>query len=304
MTPELAEGIKIRKIAYTPVKSVAMLEVSEARLTPLGLYAGDVRDRTWMAVDATPDKNGVYQFVTQRDRGMNKMALIQPHVTPDALHLTWKGADPIGVPRDLNTGTEMRVQVWKDTTGGAIDQGDAAAEWLSDHLGKSVRLVKATDAVHRKVSEKYGANDDILRGWQDSYPVHWASQETLDELSQRVGTTMDWRRFRPNILVDGVPEPDYEHQVFNGKFGEVPFQNIKPCDRCSIPPINPETGERDVKGLLKTLGQYKSWTKPSGEIMPILGENALIRNEGLIAVGQEVTVVDLRSPQLVYGRRN
>ena len=36
---------------------------------------------------------------------------------------------------------ERTVAVWGDEVSGAVDQGDAAARWLSDVLGASVRLV-------------------------------------------------------------------------------------------------------------------------------------------------------------------
>lgn len=304
MTPEVVG--RIGTIAYTPVKSTSMVELTEARLTPEGLYDGDVGDRTWMVVYADPDQNGVYHVAAQRDEGMGIMVLIQPQVTQDALRLTWKGNDPFAVPRDRNNGREIKVEIWKEVVGHAIDQGPEVAEWLSDYLGRQVLLVKATEESLRKVSQKYTANEAILRLWQDSYPINWIPQESIDELSRRAGRTFDWRRLRPNIVVVGVPIPDFEHTVLRGQFGIVPFKNGKPCDRCGIPQVNPDTGEVDAKGpngLLNTLRTYKNWLKPSGDTVPILGEGALIEGEGEIAVGQDVTVFEYRSQDQrpVYG---
>lgn len=296
---------KIEKIAYTPVKSTAMVEVQEALLTPEGLVAQGVRDRTWMVVNAQANEHGIHRFATQRDNNLGKMALIQPHVTPDALHLSWDGTDTIAIPRDRNKGTELQVKIWEDVVGGAVDQGDEVAKWLSDHLnvGRELRLVKGTDRTQRKVSEKYTPNSAVLKDWQDSYTINWVTVESIAKLAKRMGVELDWRRFRPNFLVSNVPEADFEHLVSTGFFGDVEFQNAKHCDRCATPHVNPETGEVDLPHLLKELGKYKSWVKPSGEVIPILGEGAVIHGQGEIAVGQPVTVTGFRNPRPVYGPR-
>ena len=305
MPPEGETIGKIEKIAYTPVKSTAMIEVPEARLTPEGLVAQGVRDRTWMVVNAQADEHGVHRFATQRDRNLGRLALVQPHITPDALHLSWNGTDTISIPRDRDKGPEFQVKIWTDTVAGAVDQGDEVAEWLSDHLkvGREFRLVKSTDRTRRKVSEKYTPNDAVLKDWQDSYTVNWVSLESIAELSKRMGIPLDWTRFRPNLVVSNVPEADYEHLVSTGFFGDVEFQNAKHCDRCAVPSVNQETGEVDLPQLLKKLGEYKSWVKPSGEVIPILGEGAVIHGEGEIAVGQSVTVTNIRNPRPAYGHR-
>lgn len=297
----------ISKIAIRPIKGAGTIEVQSALLTPDG-FAGD---KDYAIVRAQPDENGVHKFVTQRDRrdkqdraqGLATLALIQPKLTPEVLQLSWTGRDPIDVARD-RSGRDLTVQVWDDVVS-AVDQGDEAAEWLSDHLQYDVRLVKAGDSFERPVSQKWHENNNRVR-FQDGYPVHWFYQESLDELNRRIEEggepAVPWTRFRPNIVAKGAPEPDFEHQIHKGAFGEIPVLEPKPCDRCPVTLVDQDSGQRVSGEPLKTLNTYKRWRRPDkNSISVIFGENALPSGTGEVNVGQEITVVEFRTPPLRYG---
>jgi uncharacterized protein len=93
--------------------------------------------------------------------------------------------------------------------------------------------------------------------YPDRAPVHISlmSQATLDELSAAVGTQVDVRRFRPNILLEGVP-PWEEFKAVGEEFnlGEAKILITSRIGRCTNIEIDPDSGDRNL-GLLSILNQ-------------------------------------------------
>ncbi len=318
MTSERRERVqapRVAKIKWYPVKSLGGLEVDSAYLTKSGLAVGRYKDHEFMLVHAEPDPNGANYFVTQRgDRPENRpllpqLALVKPVQDSDGLKLTYDGSS-LDLPYDRNKGRELTVQIWDGILPGAVDQGDELAKWFGDVAGFPVRLVKAAGSFSRNARQNYMKNDNTLQ-FQDSYPVHWFSMESVNDLSRRARDTdanasthsIEWQRFRPQIVVEGVPEPGYEHKILLGKINGIAFKNAKPCDRCRVPLIDQETGEISRKEPTRTLLTYKAWVNRDGKEVLIFGENMLPRAEGEIAVGDPVSFDLFRDPPIQYGVR-
>lgn len=283
----------ISKLAYTPIKSTALTEVKTLDVTLKGIKG----DREWVLIEEAA-KNGIHDWVSQRNIGLGKLALLQSKISGKYLEIFVPNGGTIKISNTIESGMARSIRIWNDVLIGTIDQGDDAAQWLSARFGRNIRLVKVTDKVRRPVSSKYLPNHHEIFG-QDSYPIHWLTQESIDELNRRAGRNFSWRRFRPNIIVTGAPKADIEHTYFKGHFGNVEIVNAKPCDRCPMPLVDPETGERDISSEpLKTLMTYKRWIKPSGTPAIVFGEMALPMNTGTIVVGQKVVLSKLRNPTL------
>ncbi|WP_203138665.1 MOSC domain-containing protein [Microbacterium sp. JZ31] len=108
-----------------------------------------------------------------------------------------------------------------------------------------------------------------------------ASVAALDAL---VGAPVDDRRFRSNIVVDGLDAWSELDWVGRIRIGEVAFEAQKPIVRCLAIHANPDTGERDAR-LLPTL------TGRIGQREPTLGILLLpVERAGVIRVGDEVSV--------------
>lgn len=75
----------------------------------------------------------------------------------------------------------------------AVDCGDEVAKWLSERMGKRVRLVKA---VRHPETKKHHFT------WYTD--VHAVAQSSLDELAQEAGVEIDNLIFRYNILLSGT----------------------------------------------------------------------------------------------------
>ncbi|MBW4681577.1 MAG: MOSC domain-containing protein [Microcoleus vaginatus WJT46-NPBG5] len=85
--------------------------------------------------------------------------------------------------------------------------------------------------------------------YPDRQPVHISlvSQATLDAITTEARQPVDARRFRPNIVIDGVPA--WEEFNWIGKelqIGETRIAISARIGRCANIDVNPETGERDI----------------------------------------------------------
>ncbi|MBK4728526.1 MOSC domain-containing protein [Oxynema sp. CENA135] len=117
-------------------------------------------------------------------------------------------------------------------------------------------LTPTPEARHPQKSPlKLVGNSKGKTRYPDRHPVHISilSQATLDALSEACGKSVDVRRFRPNILIDGVEA--WEEFNWVGKtwqLGEAKIEIAARIGRCPNIEVDPETGDRDL-GLLSLL---------------------------------------------------
>lgn len=118
--------------------------------------------------------------------------------------------------------------------------------------------------------------------YPDREPVHISllSQGTLDALAEAVGEAVDVCRFRPNVLLDGVPA--WEEFNWVGKelqLGDCRIAVTARIGRCVNIDVNPQTGRRDLP-LLSTL-QAKFGHAQTGILAKVLVG-------GSVACGDEI----------------
>jgi hypothetical protein len=90
-------------------------------------------DRRLMLVDP----GGV--FLTQREHA--RMALVTPVLKTGRLTLSAAGMSDLSF-EICTQGKRINTEIWSSSQVESIDQGDLAAEWLSDFLKLSTRLVR------------------------------------------------------------------------------------------------------------------------------------------------------------------
>jgi uncharacterized protein YcbX len=78
-------------------------------------------------------------------------------------------------------------------------------------------------------------------GFADGFPLLVCNQASLDELNARMPQAIPMERFRPNIVLEGLPAWAEDH-IDTLTIGALTLQLVKPCTRCSIPSIDQETG--------------------------------------------------------------
>jgi uncharacterized protein YcbX len=158
--------ITISNIVYYPIKACRGFEVDSSRLERMGLE----HDRRMMVVTAQG------QFLTQREHP--RLALVTPELRDGTLELSAPNYDSIHLGIQTS-GTPWPVDLWKSKGVQAIDQGEEAARWFSDWLGRAVRLVHFANGYKRRVNAEYAVNTDDHTGFADGYPILLTSEEGL-----------------------------------------------------------------------------------------------------------------------------
>jgi uncharacterized protein len=257
--------IAVSALYIYPIKSCRGIQVQGFRLDALGPEL----DRRFMVVDS----HG--KFTTQRTAP--RLALV-------TTTLEAPGMEKLKLPLALRDDAKVvEAEVWRHR-GPAIDAGDEAAEWFSECLGKPSRLVRFPPAKLRRVNPAY-APEEAHVAFSDGYPELLLSEASVADLSQRAGVALSVDRFRPNIVVAGTAPYD-EDTWQRIEIGDVPFDVVKPCERCVITTIDQSTGNAG-KEPLATLAKYR---KRGNDV--VFGQNCIHRGTGTIRVGDAVRVVN------------
>ena len=251
-------SVRLAALNVYPVKSCAGVALDESLLVETGLEF----DRQWMLVD----ERG--RFVTQRE--LPRMALVRPTLRHGEMVLRAPGMLALHVALDA-VESACRVRVWKDDVA-AYDMGDLAAQWFGDFLGQRVRLVRFDPEQKRLSNPRWTGGLEAQNAFSDGYPLLVIAQASLDELNRRLAAadapaaTME--RLRPNLVLDGLDahgEDALENVAFDTPDGPVRLRMAKPCSRCPIPDVDPQTG---VPGhaLGDAMAAYRADTRLDGAI--------------------------------------
>lgn len=263
--------ITVSNLTYYPIKACRGFDLNETRVERMGL----ANDRRMMVV--TPKG----EFLTQREHP--KLALVTPTLSGSTVTLSAPSFEPLKI-EIRKSGAETSVNIWKNKGVHAIDQGDAAARWLSGWLGTAVRLVHVDERFKRSLNPDYAVSDEDHTGFADGYPILIISEESLADLNSRLEVSLPMNRFRPNLVVKGC-EPFTEDTWKRIRIGGIEMALVKSCPRCVVTTIDKETLKKS-KEPLKTLGKYR--TREGGAMF---GMNVIPLGEGEIQVGMEVELI-------------
>ncbi|SDE29612.1 hypothetical protein SAMN04487996_104284 [Dyadobacter soli] len=266
-------AMTLSEIWVYPVKSLGGIRLTNALTEERGLRY----DRRWMIID---EEN---VFITQRVH--QKMALIDVALLDEGLKIFLR-TDPddfVLVPYQPATARPVTVKVWDDTAE-ALTVSDEADAWLSRHLALNVRLVTMPDSTERKADPRYAQHDENV-SFADGFPYLVISQASLDDLNSRLAEPIEMRRFRPNFVISGT-EPFAEDGWKQITIGNLHFEVVKPCARCVLTTINPDTAEKGAEPL-KTLATYR---RNGNKIL--FGQNVTAQDFGELKVGDPLTVLE------------
>jgi len=272
---------RIARLFVYPVKSFAGVEVTEAVLTETGLDL----DRAWMVVD---DQG---EFVTQRE--LPRMALVRPQLKRYEVVLRAPGMLALHLAIDA-VEQPVQVKLWDEVVK-AFDMGGVAAQWLSDFLGRKLRLVRFDPDDRHLSSMEWTGGLEVPNQFSDGFPLLVLGEATLAELNEKLLATghgaVGIERFRPNIVLAGLQAQDEDHldvlRIADGS-EEMRLRMAKPCPRCPIPNIDPATAQIDpqVSDVLQT---YRRNDRLNGAVT--FGMNAIVLQgaDQTLRVGQAVT---------------
>lgn len=252
----------ISELAIHPLKSARPVAVSELALGPLG----PAWDRRWMLVD------GEGRFITQRTHP--RLCLLAARVDADGgLLLEAPGRLSLRVLPASRGGTVVAT-VWNDSVA-ALTCGPEAEAWCSEFLGQPVRLVFMPEDAVRAVDPRY-AGPGHRTAFSDGFPLLLVTQSSLDHLNSRLREAgladVDWRRFRPNLVVAGALPPHAEDGWRRLRAGVVELEVVKPCSRCVIPSIDPDTAAKNSQ-ILTILRSYRAYEDGK----TYFGQNVILR---------------------------
>jgi hypothetical protein len=221
------------------------------------------------------------RFLTQRQ--LPRMALIDTQLRADALIVRAASMPDLTVPLQADAGQAIQTQIWQDSAP-AYSAGNEAAAWLSEFLSTPVRLVSFPADHLRQVDETYAKKGDGT-AFSDGFPFLLISQASLDELNSRLPEPVPMRRFRPNLVVSGT-EAFAEDRWRRIRIGALSFRVVKPCSRCVITTIDPQTAKKGVEPL-RTLATYR---RQDGKVC--FGQNLIHDGLGSLKIGDQVEVLE------------
>jgi uncharacterized protein YcbX len=164
--------------------------------------------------------------------------------------------------------------VWRSDVRG-FDAGEAAARWLSDWLACDARLVRFDRAVMRHCNRDYVGDSGAHTFFADGYPILVIGNASLcnlnDRLRVRGEAPLPMNRFRPNIVLGGLPAFDEDH-LDTVRIGGVVLRLVKPCTRCQVTTTDQVTARVGVEPL-RALGEFRMDEKFDGVTF---GMNAIV----------------------------
>ena len=226
----------IAQLFLYPVKGCRGIEIERATLAATGLEVDGIGDREWVVVDAEGE------FLSQRE--LPQMALIETRLTSTALRLKAPGMLQLEVPF-ASEGDVVNVTVWNDTVA-AVTQGEVADAWFSRYLGQPCRLMRFDLEARRLSNVRYTGATPAPYKFADAFALLIASTASLADLNARLAkrgmAPVGIERFRPNIVLEGIDafEEDYVERL---ALGDAELRVVKPCVRCSVPNVDPATGD-------------------------------------------------------------
>jgi uncharacterized protein YcbX len=224
----------VRELYFYPLKSARAIPAQRLRLATTGFEW----DRHWMAASA----DGV--FMSQRTQP--RLALIEPEIGAHTLTLRALSFEPLTLPLQPE-GDATAARVWKDSIT-ALDQGNAAAAWLTRVLETEARLLRISPVLDRRASPVFAGPTLAPVSFSDGFPVLVCNLASLAQLNERMPEPVGVERFRPNIVLDGL-EPFEEDRIAALQFGKITLRLVKPCTRCVITSTDQRTGQPSINPL-------------------------------------------------------
>ncbi|XP_017783244.1 PREDICTED: mitochondrial amidoxime-reducing component 1 isoform X1 [Nicrophorus vespilloides] len=303
----------VTKLHLHPLKSGRRLELTSADCTDVGIRQNpedqeglQLRDRTYLVYG---EKNN--EFKTART--FPQLLLVQMSVhDKDQIRLDAPGMPTLlfKVPTKLKN-KELRVKVHQSEEIYSIDCGDEAANWISNYIhGDSTPGLRIGyhdgSMKHRRNILKIYKSFSIYKNltnksaglYSDLSAVLLVNQASVDDLNDKLReeNRVVSENFRSSITIAGEGAPAYAEDDWEWlKIGEAVFRNVKPCTRCIMTTINPDTGVRNPeREPLKTMETYRRLKnqKPNKEreIITTMGISMEVNVPGVIRINDTVYI--------------
>lgn len=269
------EERRLSEIWIYPIKSLPGIRLKQAQVLPKGLEY----DRRWMLVD----EQG--RFLTQREHP--EMALFKLLLEKNWLTINhFSSATTIKLDlAGAEQGVTTKVKIWNDEVE-TVEPHQEFSRWFSDCMKMNCRLVFFPEKNRRDVDPTYAKQKEQV-GLADGFPFLIIGQASLDLLNSKLREKLPMRRFRPNFVFTGQ-QPHEEDTWQNFTIGSLPFERKKPCGRCVLTTVDPDTAKKG-KEPLRTLATYRN---QNGKIN--FGQNLVTTGQGIVCEGDVISIIDYK----------
>ena len=264
-------NLKVIGLFIYPVKSLKGIGLEVSEVGNKGLKW----DRRWMLVDQNN------RFLSQREFPV--LAKLKTGISDKYLTIeSFENQEFLKISLDDFPIEKTKVKVWDDELEALVYAKDVN-QWFTERLGIEVRLVFQPEESIRPIDEKYAVTGDEETSMSDGYPILIIGEKSLEFLNSKCPENIVMERFRPNIVFEGG-EAHIEDTFGAFQIGDVKLHGVKPCARCVMTTINPNTLEK-TKEPLATLSTYR---KSGNKIL--FGQNVVIHKAGVIRVGDRLLI--------------
>ena len=184
-----------------------------------------------------------------------------------------------------------KVNVWDDVIDvQSVDK--LVDDWFSEALGIRCMLVRMIPEFFRQVDLKY-ANKGQGVLFADGFPYLICTESNLASLNRHLDKKVSMLHFRPNIVIENS-ELNEEKNWKSIEINNHIFDSFKPCARCQVISIEPETmtvNEQILPFMAKNYIENKKI---------IFGLNACLKiksGKNIIKLGDEVTSITRTNPK-------
>jgi uncharacterized protein YcbX len=250
-----------------PVKGMRGEELQEAFVGFPGVYG----DRLYAFRNSVAPKG--FPYLTSRE--LETMLLYQPRYR-----------NPEGMTKPANLAEAEAIApgltpVYADSADLALDVDGPSGDRLAIGDPRLIDLLRAGIGDENELT--------LLRSdraMTDCRPVSLFSIQTVRQLGEELGTTLDKRRFRANIYLDLKSGRGFEEDTFVGRILHVGTKAsiavMERDPRCKMITLDPDTGQQDSEVMKQLARAHETKAGVYGAVLI----------EGTIRPGDEISLMD------------
>ena len=274
----------VSKIIIYPIKSLSGVSLPYAKVTSTGFK----NDRKFMLMSYVEKKMitlrefpSLYSIkVSLINEDLLQLENEKNNQTPILIHL-----NPPYKKSDI-----YKVNVWDDIINvQSVDK--MIDDWFSEALGIRCMLVRMIPDFFRQVDLKYAKEGQGVL-FADGFPYLICTETNLAFLNNHLDKKVSMLHFRPNIIIENS-ELNEEKSWKSIEINNHIFDSFKPCARCQVISIEPETmivNEQILPFMSKNYLENKKI---------IFGLNACLKtgnDNDIIHVGDEIKNIKQTNP--------
>jgi uncharacterized protein len=258
---------KVESLWRYPVKSMRGEEVQQAFLGFSGVYG----DRLYAFHDTAAPEG--FPFLTGREQ--EQMLLYQPRFRHPQ-----QAASPPNLA-DAESNEPGLTPVYASAADLSVDIETPSEEVLA--IGDPSLIARLSEGLEGTHALTLLRSD---RSFTDCRPVSLFSLQTVQQIGEEVGITLDRRRFRANIYADLTPMAGFAENAFVGhrlQIGSKAVIAVTDRDpRCKMITLDPNTADANPEVLRRVRGNHEGKAGLYGAVLV----------EGIVRPGDEIRLLD------------